>query len=207
MPGTRSDRERRLYQIALGRGGLFRFEEARKLGFSRRAASHRVKIGEWERVARGIYRLTFAPRPPDEDLIRIALWAQNPWAPAAFSHETALSIHGFSDLVPDRYHLTVPRRFGRKPPKGVSLHRADLLPEDLEERPGYLVTGPLRTLLDVARSPRISPEHLVTALHQALARGLVTRKRLERVSEGLPGAARGRLRRALAAIEAENLRA
>lgn len=207
MPGTRSDRERRLYRIALNRGGFFRFEEAKELGFSRRVASHRVQRGEWERVGKGIYRLAFAPPPPDEDLIRIALWAKNPWGPAAFSHETALSLHGLSDLIPDRYHLTVPRRFGRKPPKGVTLHRTDLLPEDIEERAGYLVTTPLRTLLDVAKSPRIAPEHLETALRQALSRGLVTRRRLERASEKLPGAAQRRLRRALAAIEPEGIRA
>jgi len=189
------------------RGGLFRLDEARALGFTRRVASYRVKRGEWERVGRGIYRLAFAPRSPDEDLIRIALWARNPWGPVAFSHETALYIHDLSDLIPDRYHLTVPRRFDRKPPKGVSLHRADLAPGDLEERPGYLVTAPLRTLLDVARSPRIAPEHLEAALDQALERGLVTRKQLERAAGSLSEAARRRLGRALAAIGLEGIEA
>lgn len=201
MHGNRSEREQALYRAALMRGGLFRYDEAKALGFSRRAASYRVKHGQWERVAKGIYRLAFAPRSLDEDLIRIALWAQNRWGPAAFSHETALRIHDLSDLIPDRYHLTVPRRFDRKPPKGTSLHRSDLAPEDLEARPGYLVTSPLRTLLDVAKSPRIAPEHLETALRQALERGLVRKKRLEAAAEKLPSAAEKRLRKALAAIE------
>ena len=201
MHGRRSERERALYRTALTRGGLFRLDEAEALGFSRRAATYRVERGEWERVGRGIYRLAFAPRSPDEDLVRIALWAQNPWGPVAFSHETALQLHDLSDLVPDRHHLTVPRRFDRKPPTGVSLHRSDLAPDDLEERPGYLVTSPLRTLIDVARSPRIAPEHLDAALGQALERGLVRKGRLVEAAEKLPAATRRRLTKALSAAE------
>ena len=201
MHERRSERERVLYQTALTRGGLFRLDEAEALGFSRRVAAYRVERGEWERVGRGIYRLVFAPRSPDEDLVRIALWAHNPWGPVAFSHETALLIHDLSDLVPDRHHLTVPRRFDRKPPTGVSLHRSDLAPDDLEERTGYLVTSPLRTLLDIARSPRIAPEHLEVALAQVLERGLVRMSRLEEAAKGLPAAARKRLAKALAAVD------
>lgn len=203
MPGSRSERERALYRLALTRGGLFRYDEAKALGFSRRAASYRAKRGEWERVGKGLYRLAFAPRSPDEDLIRIALWAQNPWGPAAFSLETALSVHDLADLIPNRYHLTVPRRFSRKAPKGVRLLRDELSPEDLEERPGYLVTSPLRTLLDVARSPRISPEHLEAAVGRAIERGLVTEKQLHEADGRLSRSAQRRLARALAAAGSE----
>ncbi len=203
MSGSRSERERALYRLALTRGGLFRYDEAKALGFSRRAASYRAKCGEWERVGKGLYRLTFAPRSPDEDLIRIALWAQNPWGPAAFSLGTAPYLHELTDLIPNRYHLTVPRRFGRKPPKGVRLLRDELSPEDLEERPGYLVTSPLRTLLDVARSPRISPEHLETAVGRAIERGLVTEKQLHEAAGRLSRSAQRRLGRALGAAGSE----
>ena len=201
MHEARPNREFALYRVALARGGLFRYDEAKALGFSRRAASYRAKRGEWERVGKGLYRLSFAPRSPDEDLIRIALWAKNPWGPVAFSLETALHAHGLTNLIPSQYHLTVPTRFDRKPPKGVSLHRADLSPEDLDERPGYLVTSPLRTLLDVARSPRIAPEHLEAAIDQAIDRGLVTYKQIDEASRNLSKAARRRLKRALAAME------
>jgi len=58
------------------------------------------------------------------------------------------------------------------------LHKASLSPEDVESRTGYQVTTPLRTLLDVADSP-LSQEHLNTAVHDALERGLVSRRALE----------------------------
>ena len=59
MQGDRSERERALYRTALMRGGLFRLDEAKALGFTRRVALYRVKRSEWERVGRGIYRLAF----------------------------------------------------------------------------------------------------------------------------------------------------
>jgi len=201
MGNSRLERETNLYRTALQQGGLFRYDQAASHGFSRRAASYRVQQGEWERISRGIYRLAFAPHSPDEDLIQTALWAYNRWGPVAFSHETALRLHELSDLLPDRHHLTVPERFDRKPPAGLTLHRANLSVGDLERRSGYYVTTPLRTLLDVARSPRISPEHLEAAVSQAIARGLVNKKGIDSSLPELSNAARKRLNRALAAAE------
>lgn len=58
-------------------------------------------------------------------------------------------------------------------------HRSDAR-QCTPARRGYRVTTPLRTILDIARSPRVSPEHLETAVAEALERGLVRRKRLRR---------------------------
>jgi len=190
-------REKDLYRLALEQGGLFTLDQARRFGLGPKEASYRVRTGRWERLGRGIYRLAFAPFSPDEDLIRIWLWASNPIGPVAFSYETALVIHGLSDLLPDRYHLTVPRGFARRAPRGVVLHRADLAPADVEARPGFKVTTPFRTLLDVARTSRVPQEQLELAVRQALERGLVRRRRLEEALPGLSVRARRRLARAL----------
>ena len=115
---------------------------------------------------------TFVPRSPDEDLIRIALWAQNPLG----SHRLLARGRALRprpcrpDSKPPPSHR--PRRLGRKSAKGVRLLREEPSQEDLEERPDYLVTSPLRTFLDVARSPRISPEHLEIVAEQAIEQGL-----------------------------------
>ena len=58
------------------------------------------------------------------------------------------------------------------------LHKADLSDGDVEARDGFGVTTPLRTVLDVARRHEISPEHLESAVREAVARDLVRRKRL-----------------------------
>ena len=194
---SRHEKERELYRMALAQGGVFTLDQARRYGIDRKGASYRVRTGLWERLARGIYRLSFAPLSQDEDLVRIALWASSYRGLVAFSHETALALHGLSDLLPDRYHLTVPRGFSRKPRWQVVLHRRDLAPADTEERPGYRVTTPLRTLLDVAETSRVPEEQLWLAVHQALDRGLVSQKRLEAALPGLSVRARAWLLRAL----------
>jgi len=78
------------------------------------------------------------------------------------------------------------------------LHKGRLAPSDVEARPGFQVTTPLRTLLDAADSP-LSQEHLNAAVREALERGLVRRRRLE--DAACPLEARRHLDRALAAFE------
>src|SRR5690606_2469988 len=87
---------------------------------------------------------------------------------AVASHQTALAIYDLSDLLPAKTYFTVPSSFRKVPPPGVVLHRAELSNEDVQEREGFFITTPLRTLVDVAREPTISREHLITALRQAL---------------------------------------
>jgi hypothetical protein len=58
------------------------------------------------------------------------------------------------------------------------LHKAALEPGESEERAGFRVTTPLRTLLDAAAGG-VSLEQLGKAVTEALARGLVRRGALE----------------------------
>lgn len=142
--------------------------------------------------------------PPGEreDLIRWSLWSRNRQGipQAVVSHETALTVHELSDVMPALVHLTVPAGFRKRIPPGCVLHKAALAPVDVEARDGYQVTTPLRTLLDVAESP-LSREHLNAAVHDALQRGLVRRRQLENASASPQ--ARHRLDQALSAVPME----
>lgn len=193
-----------LYELASAQGGYFTSAQARAAGYSYRLQTYHAQRGTWEKIDRGIYRLRDYPASEREDLIRLTLWSYNragePQAVA--SHETALSIHGMSDVMPSQVHLTVPKRgFRKEPPAGVVLHRAELEPDEVEQHAGYRVTTPLRTLIDIAASP-LSQEHLNQAVHDALGRGLVRRRLLMR--EGIAPKARQRIDQALAAYDAES---
>jgi hypothetical protein len=83
---------------------------------------------------------------------------------------------------------------------GCVLHFTSLAKEDIESRPGYSVTSPLRTLIDVAGSA-LSQEHLDAAVREALERGLILRSRLN--TARCEPAARKRLDRALASSQGE----
>lgn len=80
--------------------------------------------------------------------------------------------------MPEKTHLSVPKGFRKQPPKGVVLHKTELADVDIEARDGFRVTTPLRSVLDVVEDRAVSPEHLESAVREAVARGLVRRKRL-----------------------------
>jgi hypothetical protein len=89
---------------------------------------------------------------------------------AVVSRESAQVLHELTELLPDQIHLAVPAG-------GCVIHKAVLLPADVEERTGFRVTTPLRTLLDVSASTT-STEQLEKAVKEALDRELVRRKRM-----------------------------
>lgn len=99
------------------------------------------------------------------------------------SHESALALHELGDVMPGVTHLTVPPGFRKTAPGGCVLHHARLRADEIEERPEFNVTTPLRTVIDAADSA-LSPEHLATAVRDGLARGLFRRASLENAAMG-----------------------
>ena len=186
-----------LYEIAAEQGGYFTAAQAREAGYAYSQQHYHRTRGHWQRIDRGIFRLRDFPPSEREDLIRWSLWSrdQKGVPQAVVSHETALTVHELSDVMPAHVHLTVPRGFRKRVPVGCILHVASLAKGEIEFRPGYLVTTPLRTLIDVAGSA-LSQEHLDVAVREALERGLVRRSVVRGVR--CHPATRMRLDRALA---------
>src|ERR1019366_2484135 len=120
----------------------------------------------FDRIGHGLYRLPTIPPSEHDDLIRLALWSRDRQdvPQAVVSHDNALFLHQLSDVIPHRIHITVPASFRKIPPKGCKLHKAKLAPNELEQREGFAVTTPLRTLLDVANDPDISQEQVAKAI-------------------------------------------
>lgn len=188
-----------LYRVADAQGGYFTAAQARQAGYAYSQQHFHVERGNWLRVGRGLFRLRDYPPSEREDLICWSLWSRNQKGipQAVVSHETALTVHELSDVMPARVHLTVPPGFRKRVPPGCVLHKGVLAPGDVEARAGFQVTTPLRTLLDVASSA-LSQEHLHSAVRGALERGLVRRRQVERMP--CSPQARSRLDRALAAF-------
>jgi predicted transcriptional regulator of viral defense system len=182
---------RSLFTKALEQGGYFTAKQAREAGYDYPHLDYHVSTGNFERVEHGLYRLTSLPPGEQDDLVRLTLWSRNRQdePQAVVSHESALVLHDLSELLPTAVHLTVPPTFRKDPPAGCILHKARLVPKDIEERAGFRVTVPLRTLLDVAVSG-VPEEQLQKAVADALARGLVRRKQLLEAAQKSPRAQR-----------------
>jgi predicted transcriptional regulator of viral defense system len=158
------------------------------LGYNYPHLEYHVATGTFERVEHGLYRLADIPVAENEDLIRLSLWSRNraDEPQAVVSHESALVLHGLTELLPDEIHLTVRPGFRKDPPRGCVLHKGTLVPADVEERVGFRVTTPLRTLVDVAVGTT-SQEQLEKAVVEALDRGLVRRNQLVEAIRRGPG--------------------
>jgi predicted transcriptional regulator of viral defense system len=111
------------------------------------------------------------------------LWSQNRQEvpEGAYSHDTALSLHELSDIMPSKLHMTVPKHFRRNSriPEVLILHRADLAEGDVQEMYGMRVTRPLRTILDLFEAGRVDRTLVRQAIDEAMRRGLVSRKQID----------------------------
>ncbi len=167
-----------LFEIAEGQQGYFTAKQAADAGYQLGSQAHHVKSGNWVRVERGIYRLAHFPQSPEEQLVIYALWSRNRTGEpeGVYSHQTALAIHELSDVNPARLHMTVPATFRRRaePPKILVLHRGTLDKKDVEQRQGFAVTRPLRTIANLAAAETVSREIVEQALAEGRQRGLIT---------------------------------
>lgn len=193
-------RRQTLASLAADQGGYFTATQARDTGYTYQSQYYHAAVGDWLRVANGIYRLRDFPDQPREELVVLTLRSRNRAGEpqAVVSHETALAIHEMSDANPAKIHLTVPPGFRTRMPPSVVLHHGVLTARDWEDHGGYRVTTPLKTLADVAASP-VSWPFLESAVRDALHAGLVRRKQLLAL-EG-PDEMKARLRAALDATE------
>ena len=175
-------------------GGYFTAKQAIEAGYGYKHLDYHETAGNFERVGHGLYRLPTVPPAEHDDLIRLSLWSRNQRdePQAVVSHESALVLHDLTELLPSRIHLTVPPKYRKPAPRGCVLHKAPLAPGDIEERAGFRVTTPLRTLLDAAEG-NVSQAELQKAVKQALARGLVRRSKLVDAARSNPELERLRL--------------
>lgn len=189
MKRSSKQSQAKLFAIAEGQGGFFTAKQAAEAGIDRTHHAYHVRVGNWQREERGIFRLTQFPAPQRPDLVLWSLWSrsrQDDIAQGVYSHQTALSLYDLSDLMPSKLHMTVPTKFRRAkaPPSILSLHYADLPESQIEEREGYRVTLPIRAIADSSQD--VSPEILSQAFSEAKSRGLVTEKDIERFGDELP---------------------
>ena len=183
MAGPYKEAARRLYETAQSQQGFFTTKQATRAGFAEKTHSYHVKVGNWIRGHRGIYRLADFPATERPDLMLWYLWSQNRQEvpEGTYGHDTALSLHELSDIMPSKLHMTVPKHFRRNSriPEVLLLYRADLVEGDAQEMYGMRVTRPLRTILDLLEDGRVDRTIVRQAIDEAMRRGLVSRKQID----------------------------
>jgi len=183
MLEDREDARTRLWRDASGQHGYFTTAQALEAGYSYQAQRHHVKRLNWIPIDRAIYRFReFDDLPTSEDahLVRWALWSKRR---AVISHVTALAIHDLGTANPAQIHLTVPPGFRQKD-SAIILHRAELQPDEIEQRTGYRVTTPVRAIAESAAA-HIDADDLGSAVSEAIQRGMATKRQLLHAAQRL----------------------
>ena len=159
------DPDRLIAELARRQFGLLGRSQALELGLSRAAIGHRVASGRLERVHRGVYRMPGAPTSWEQRLMAAQLWG----APSAVvSHRAAAQLFRL-DGIPSGFVELVTDRACTRPPTGIVLHRTkQLRRSDFGLRPPLLVTGIVRTIIDLGAV--LEPQYVEAAFESALRR-------------------------------------
>ncbi|SDB89641.1 Transcriptional regulator, AbiEi antitoxin, Type IV TA system [Sanguibacter gelidistatuariae] len=163
----------RLREEAFENHGYIRRSEALRNGASPAALDMLVTRGALERSAHGVYRDPVVPPTEHDELHLAVLWTGVDTA--CLSHETALALYELSDLIPDRIHVTIPRkhRIRRRGGDRYQVHHEDLLQRQIgwaEQIPTVDPATAIAQCIDYG-----TPTYLLRqAIDQALGTGRLT---------------------------------
>jgi predicted transcriptional regulator of viral defense system len=149
--------------------------------------------GTVTRVGVGLLRLADWPAGP---LDEYAMWSAWFDGAAAVSHHSAAELHGLGRLRPRFVHMSA--SIGRLPSApGLVVVRRALRREEVESAGAFLVTTPVRTVLDLAESG-IGQIALDEVVADAVAIRRCAGEAIRAASDSMPSHVAARVRRSLA---------
>ena len=149
--------------IAPRQHGLVTYAQLLAAGIRRGAVEHRVRVGRLIRVHRGVYAVGHLHAGS------LARWMAAVLAcgeRAVLSHLSALAHWELRPSSATKVHVTVPTCGGRRPRRGIVVHRSSALaPLEVTTHRGIPVTTVARSLLDAASV--LTPASLARAVERA----------------------------------------
>lgn len=180
MPSKKKiNKEKELIELAISQGGYFTAKQALKFGYSYRAQNYYVEAKQWLKEGRALYRFSFLPFSKEDEFIKACFWSRDKKdiPQAVISHESALSVHGLGEIIPNKINLTVPKSFRKKPHKKYLIYKADLTSKEIEKKDSFKVTNIVKTIIDVTEN--VDSEQLKKIVEDAYKKGLVSQHEIE----------------------------
>lgn len=160
----------RAANLATKQHGVITTQQALMCGMTAGEIRQELRSGRWVASAKGTYIVNGSARTWEQ---RVAAAVLTAGERAAASHLTAASLHGLIERRPSTVDVTVAYGGHRGAAQGFVIHRARTLEaSDIRCMQGLRVTGPGRTLVDIAGV--LDARRLGAALDRALLRGLVS---------------------------------
>lgn len=177
MPGAAYNR---IAEIAADQHGYVTQANAREVGVAAATLARMHERGTLERTSHGVYRVPLIPTGPLDQYMEATLWPRG--ARGVLSHETALDLHGLSDVNPPKIHLTVPaaHRVQRSVPGLYVIHREDLDAADVTAVEGIAIVTPARAVLECAAAG-LGPALIEQAIEDGRRRGVFTTRQMEQL--------------------------
>lgn len=176
-----------LFVVAKRQHGVISYEQARAVGFTRRAMQWRLNEGEWCRMLPSVVRMYWA-----DDTWNARCWAASLWAGrgAVLSHHTAAKLLGFDVPPSDLVHVTAGMSLPAATKTWLCRHRSRLRPQSIRVS-GLPVTAPARTAMDLAGV--LAEEEFEQVLRLAIAQRRIAmaplRRELAKSQRGVAGGA------------------
>lgn len=132
-----------IVDVAADQHGYVTQQDARRVGVATATLARMAERRTIERTSQGVYRVSVIPPGPLDQYMEATLWPRG--VRGVLSHQTALELHGLSDVNPARIHVTVPRghRIQREIPRLYVIHQDDLADEDLTAHEGIPIVTPM----------------------------------------------------------------
>lgn len=165
--------------IAFSQRGLFTSAQAQALGVERYALSRLERLGNIERLAKGVYRMGGSPSTREEDVLAAWLSIDPARRPGDITGEgvpiamgaTAAWLFGIGEVSPSPYEFCTPERKQTKRPNLI-IRKRRLDPKDVAIVSGIPATRPWLTVVDLIDSGE-DLSLVANVLEDALEGGLV----------------------------------
>lgn len=171
---------RRLNDIAFSQKGMFTTAQAEAAGVERYAVSRLEKLGNVERLAKGVYRMGGAPSQREEDVFAVWLSLEPKRRPGSLRIEedpvamgaTAAWLYRIGEIGPTPYEFCMSTRKQTKRPNLI-LRKRTLKPSDISIASGIPATTPDRTVVDLVDFGE-DLSLVSNVLNDAISQGLIT---------------------------------
>lgn len=183
MPGSVYEA---VFELGADNYGFVTQEEARGLGIPAQRLVVLEDRGLLERRRHGLYRVVALPVSALDSYMEATLWPVG--VQGVLSDETALELHGLSDVSPAKIHITVPRRHRtrRAVPAQYVIHRRDLEPSEITSHEGIPIVTAARAIRD-AHAGHLGPALVRQAIDDGERLGKLSQATAATLREDLLG--------------------